>query len=223
MLRGFSFCSRLVFTPTLALPLVLFGARVTGEDAHQKKRGVSTTGHNSLSLKEMSDSVLGAFWIHFRSITLAATSILCMFAWLIFPVPRPEELTEIAGTLTSYSVEPERTPFGRTRSTYVLFSVQDHAGRFWSDSVTPTNVTDVFPRSGLQLHFYAAHYGLTNGDGQKVYGLSIEGRTLQSVEDGLARDTALADYVMPAMGIVFLALAVWRWSQEARGDPRGRV
>src|SRR5262245_3653149 len=128
----------------------------------------------SLSLKEMGIAALRALWTHCGSLSLGAFSVFFMFAWAIFPPPRLEELTEITGTLTSYSVEPEQTPLGQSGSTLVLFSVADHAGRFWSDSVTATNVTELFPRSGLTLHFYSAHYPPLNGDAQKVYGLSIE-------------------------------------------------
>ena len=166
-------------------------------------------------------------WAHFESITVGAFSVLCMFAWLIFPLPRPEKLTEIVGTLTSYSVEADQGVFaGRPASEYVLFRVADHAGRFWSASVTPANVTEVFPRSGLQLHFYCDEhtpYHPVNGDGVKVYGLSVEGGvTLQSAGDELSHDSFLAYYTIPALGVGLLLLAVGRWKRKSRRLARDR-
>jgi hypothetical protein len=60
-----------------------------------------------------------SFLWRLQLIILGAVSVFCLFAWLILPFPRPEELTEIAGTLASYSVE-SHARFSRTG--YVLFS-----------------------------------------------------------------------------------------------------
>jgi hypothetical protein len=161
-------------------------------------------------------------WAHFESITVGALSVLFMFGWLIFPLPRPEKLTEIVGTLTSYSVEADQSwlaRFGRPRTEYVLFSLADHAGRFWSESLTPTNVTEVVPRSGLRVHFYtdpASRNRLVNGDGTKAYGLSIEGNAPQSAEEALSQDRFRLYYELPALGVLGWLLAVFRWRQKAR-------
>jgi hypothetical protein len=201
----------------------------------QRRRTVSRRDHKSSPPKEIWVAALRAFPTDVESILVVAAGVFCIFApWLLFPPPRLEELTEVTGTLTSYSVETDqswsgrvakRTRLGSPPSEYVLFSVADHAGRFWTDSVTPTNVTEVFPRVGLALHFYRSTnspYIRVNGDGEKVYGLSVEGYQLRSAEDDITHDSFLAHYVLPAMGVGLLLLVVLTGRLEARRAARQR-
>jgi hypothetical protein len=143
----------------------------------------------------------------------------------IFPIPTREDLTGVSGELASYSIEADQSWFARhvqRRSDgYVLFKIANHDGRFWSDAVDPRNAHSIFLRHGVLLSFYRPSprsLALVNGDGEKTYGLTVDGTQVQSPDDAVAHDTVLARHVLPGMAVAMFGLAVYWWR-----NPRRRI
>jgi hypothetical protein len=162
-------------------------------------------------------------WRHVMSIMIGAFSIFLIFQWAIVPAPTRGELIEVAGPLASYSIEQDNSWFSqhlaRRRDIYVLFKLADYPGRFWSDAVGPGNVKYQFPHLGANVRVYrAAHisHGLINGDGEKTWGLSVDGQNIQSVDEALSFDHLLTLGVLPMLGVAMVALAIFMWKKEVR-------
>lgn len=159
------------------------------------------------------------------SVAFGALAIFVMLSWVIRSPPSREDLREVDGALTGYTVEVEDSWNGRYRHhRYVLFAVAGQNGRFWNDAVGPGNVGKVFTRAGAGLKFYVAkqyRYHAINGDGVKSYGLIVDGTEVRSVDNALVQDTILAYYVVPALGFAMLLLAVRQWKRATqRGSLR---
>jgi hypothetical protein len=123
-----------------------------------------------------------SFWDRLNAVAIGAFGLFLLISWAIFPVPTPQDLTEVSGALASYSIEADQSWFARHArgqpSVYVLFKIADQPGRFWSDAVDPGNVRSIFPHPGVALNFYhrsTRTSGLINGDGEKTYGLTVDG------------------------------------------------
>ena len=172
-------------------------------------------------------SAIRYLWKHLDAASLGAFGLFLMLAWAIFPVPDRKDLTEIVGPLSSYSVEADQSWFARylarRRHTYVLFRVAGVDGRFWNDTVGPGNVRSVFPRLGVPIRTYRMqHYsfGRINGDGEKTYGLEVDGSEVSSVDVAVGGDAVVAHFVLPVFGILAFAQAIRVWRKKAR-DERG--
>jgi hypothetical protein len=162
-------------------------------------------------------------WRHVMSMMIGIFSIFLIFQWAIVPVPTRGELIEVAGPLASYSIEQDNSWFSqhlaRRRDIYVLFKLADYQGRFWSGAVGPENVKDYFSHLGADVRVYrVAHKsnGLINGDGEKTWGLSVDGQNIQSVEEALSIDHLLTQGVLPFLGLAMVALAIFMWKKEVR-------
>jgi hypothetical protein len=159
-------------------------------------------------------------WNQAPALAFAAVGIFALFAWLISPPPRLKDLSEAHGQLVAYQIEKDQSrPFAAHPSTYVLFSITGYTGRFWSQAITPSNAARIFPRPGVDVSFFYSPthpFEVANRDGRKVYGLSVGGVALQSLERGLSTDWAFVLYVMPCLGVAMLLLSRWIWKREAR-------
>jgi len=173
----------------------------------------------------MADAVTPpSLWDRLTILVAGAFGFFLVISWAIFPVPTRQDLTEVSGILASYSIEGDQSWFarhGRGRPTvYVLFKITDHPGRFWSDAVDPGNVRSIFPHPGVALNFYhrstLGTSGLINGDGEKTYGLTVDGAQVQSVDDAVGHDAVHAHYVLPGLGLLMLALAGYWWRNPRR-------
>ena len=79
----------------------------------------------------------------------------------------------------SYTVEADRSAFAflSKRHNYVLFSLENRDGRFWSEYLG-ANAGTVFSRKGIPDSLYVSPHPRThsiNGDGIKTYGLYVDG------------------------------------------------
>lgn len=175
-------------------------------------------------------AVIRFSWKHLVAASLGAFGLFVMFAWAIFPVPDRKGLTEVEGLLSSYSVEADQSWFARylarRRHTYVLFKVSGIDGRFWNDAVGPNNVRSVFPDLGVPIRFYRiSHYsfGRINGDGEKTYGLEVNGEQVRSVDAAIGGDAFIAHYVLPVLGMFFLIQSVGAWRKKDRSERRSSI
>ncbi len=167
---------------------------------------------------------------HVLSLMIGCFSIFLLFVWAIFPVPRRGELIEVAGPLTSYSIEQNNSWFSqhlaRRRTIYVLFKLGDYQGRFWSDAVGPGNVKSYFAHDGAEVSVYRGihrFYRPINGDGVKTWGLSVDGQEIQSVDEALSNDQILVFGVTPVLGMAILTLAIFAWKKEDRDAEKRRA
>jgi hypothetical protein len=159
---------------------------------------------------------------HALSILLGVASVFLIFVWAIVPIPKQAELIEVAGPLASYSIEQDNSVLPRFRlrppTTYVLFKLANQQGRFWNDTVHPNNVKNYFTHVGAQIHVYRsieARYRPINGDAEKTYGISIDGKVIASLDEALVYDR-VAQGFLALFGLVLLALARGRWKKENR-------
>jgi hypothetical protein len=177
-------------------------------------------------------SAIRYLWKHLDAAGLGAFGLFLIFAWAIFPVPDRKDLTAIEGPLSSYSVEADQSWFARNlerhRQVYVFFKVAGVDGRFWNDAVGPDNVRSVFPRLGVPIRLYRiSHYPYRriNGDGEKTYGLKVDGSEVSSVDVAIGGDAVVAHRVLPVFGILAFIQAIRMWRKKARdaSDRRSRA
>ncbi|HJU11347.1 MAG TPA: hypothetical protein VJ728_10745 [Candidatus Binataceae bacterium] len=151
-----------------------------------------------------------------NSFITGALGVMLMFTWAIAPVPAPKNLKPVTGRLLDYCVELDNSwtkkYLARNSNVYVLFRIAGVKGRFWNDAVRAGNVTSVLPHSGVLVSTYRVlpySFSKINGDGEKTYGLWVDGTEIQSVDVALGGDSILAHYVLPGLGTLFLIFA-WR-------------
>lgn len=162
-------------------------------------------------------TVLRMVWNEPSAVFVGVAGLLLLFVWAFVPMPSRDELTEVSGTLLSYSVEPDQSWFAqhlsrRSAKTYVLFSIAGHSGRFWNESVNPANVNTIFPHIGVTLRFYYSSRkssGRVNGDGERSWGLTVDGSEIESVDQALLDNAFPVRYVFPPLGAVSLIFAIY--------------
>jgi hypothetical protein len=167
--------------------------------------------------------VLALVGRHALALMIGAFGTFAIFVWAIFPMPGRGDLIEVAGPLVSYSIEKDNSWFSqnlaRRRSIYVFFKIGNYKGRFWSAAVTPGNVATYLAHEGAEVRVYRASdkfYRPVNGDGEKTWGLSVDGREILSVDEALTKDRIFAYGIIPVLGMAMLALAISRWKKEDR-------
>jgi hypothetical protein len=100
------------------------------------------------------------------------------------------------------------------RTVYVLFKLDGAPGRFWNDDITPGNVQAVFTHPGVLVACFRVsdhRFSRVNGDGEKTYGMYVDGHEVQAVDAAVSHDRVISRYVLPALGIAFLVMAWHRW------------
>jgi hypothetical protein len=175
-------------------------------------------------------SAIRSLWKHLGAAFFGAFGLFLVFVWVMFPVPGRRNLTEVEGSLSAYSIETDRSWFAhdvaRRPHTYVLFKVEGVDGRFWNDAVGPGNVRAVFPHLGVRIRFYRiSHYPYLriNGNGEKTYGLDVDGLEVQSVDSAFGYDSFLVVGVAPILGIVVLIFAILAWRKKDRDERSSSV
>lgn len=166
-------------------------------------------------------SIAKACWKHTDVIGPGALGLLVLLSWAIFPTPTRRDLVKVDGVLSSYSIEADESWMAQRRDVYVLFTIADRPGRFWSDAVVPANVRTVFfSKLGAQVSFYRLRHPTThriNGDGEKTWGLTVNGAEVQSVDYAVAHDAIISHYVLPALGVLLLGLAITAYVRPRAG------
>ncbi len=175
--------------------------------------------------------VVRSLWKHFYSVVVGAFGLFLLLNWAIFSLPSRQDLAEVHGELSSYTVEADQSWFAqhlaRRRTVHVLFKIVGSDGRFWNDAVGPGNVRSIFPQSGVAIRTFRdlhSPYSKINGDGEKTYGLMVDGTEIRSLDEALGHDSIISYFVLPALGLGFLGLAWWRWKKvdrEAAASPHG--
>jgi hypothetical protein len=163
------------------------------------------------------------FWDRVDAVTIGTLAAIFLFGWLIFPMPRAEDLQEVTGKLASYSIEPDSSWFARNiaqrRKIYALFALENQPGRFWNDAVYPANASSVFPRRGVLVTTFRdphSRHTRINGNGEKTFGLMVDGVVVQNAGDAVEHDTILEYLVLPLFGVGALGFAVWKWRRAGK-------
>ena len=167
-------------------------------------------------------SILRTIWDRLRVVLVGVVGLSFLLAWVIFPVPSREDLTEVNGTLLSYSVEPGQSWLAghHTSSDYVLLKLDGLNGRFWNEALTPYNVSRILPHPGIPLNFYRLSHRstrLVNGDGQKTWGLTVDGSQIRSLDEAISHDAFLAHVMLPVLGVLALIVAIYLWKKTDTG------
>jgi hypothetical protein len=167
--------------------------------------------------------IVRSLWKHLYSVVVGAFGLFLLLGWAIIPVPSRKDLIEVQGALSSYTVEADQSWFAqhlaRRRTVTVLFKIAGSDGRFWNDAVGPGNVRSIFPQSGVAIRIFRDPHNphsKINGDGEKTYGLMVDGTEIRSVDEALGYDSIFAYFVLPALGLVALGLAVGLWRKVDR-------
>jgi len=147
-----------------------------------------------------------------------------LFFWTTSPVPSLDELIEIDGRLASYTVEPDRSAlaFLSKRHNYVLFNLENHKGRFWSEYLGG-NADAVFSQKGIPVRLYVSPHPRShsiNGDGVKTYGLYVDGSEIVSPKNAVGVDLVLVRWVFPVFGTLTLWLSWRSWKKVAQETAR---
>jgi hypothetical protein len=170
-------------------------------------------------------TILRMLWKYLTPITLGALGLLLLLFWTTSPVPSRDELAEIDGVLSSYAVEADQSAFAKylsKRHSYVLSKLENREGRFWSEYLG-ANAATVFSHKGVPVRLYVSPHPRThsiNGDGEKTYGLFVDGSEIVSPEDAVGVDSMVVRWVFPALGVLFLWLAWSSWKKVARDPAR---
>jgi hypothetical protein len=168
-----------------------------------------------------------------RYIGVCALALFLIVVWILLPVPTAGDLTEVEGALVSYSIESKNVwykSYSRPDPVYVLFKVSGVDGRFWNEAVNPDNAKSIFPHAGAHIKLYrVTHYRFLkiNGDGEKSYGLVVDGSEIQPLNSALRRDAIDAHFILPILAVLLLLQAGWAWrrwdrrvgSSSGSGDP----
>jgi hypothetical protein len=169
-------------------------------------------------------TALRLLWKYFSPITQGALGLLLLLYWVTSPVPSRNELVEIDGRLASYTVEADRSAFAfmSKRHNYVLFNLENHDGRFWSEYLG-ANAGTVFSQKGIPVRLYVSPHPRThsiNGDGVKTYGLYVDGSEIVSPENAIGVDSMVVRWVLPVLGTLIFWLAWRSWKKVAREPAR---
>ena len=159
--------------------------------------------------------ILRLIWNQLDAIMLGFVGLAMLFAWVT--VPSREGLTEVSGALSSYTIEADDFWLARRPKVYVLFKVDGQRGRFWSDAVSPSDVSMIFPQPGVLLKFYVSHSGMlraTNGDAYKSWGMTVNDHQIESVDEALAHDNFFTRWLVP-LGVIAIVMAIYGWQRIA--------
>ena len=75
-----------------------------------------------------------------------------------------------------------------------------------------------FTHVGAQIHIclrIGAHHELLNGDAEKTYGMSIDGKVISPLNEAFVHDRVAQGFVV-LFGLVLLVFASDRWNKESR-------
>jgi len=160
---------------------------------------------------------LRLLWKYANPFIASVLGLVLLLYWVTSPIPSRNELVEIDGPFASYTVEADRSPFAflSKRRIYVLFKLENHDGRFWSQYLG-ANAGTVLSQKGVPIRLYVAPHPRThsiNGDGVKTYGLYVDGSEIVSPDNALEADWMVVHWVFPVIGALMLWLAWRSWKK----------
>ena len=129
--------------------------------------------------------------------------VVCLGASLA-KVPKKAELVEVSGPLSAFAIHES----GRHRYE-VLLAIDGAPHRYWTNVLSREQAEHQLDgRVRVSLFAEAKpSYQPIDGDAYKSWGLWIDGRRVYSVEAALAEDAVLLHFLIPLLGVGFLAMA----------------
>jgi hypothetical protein len=133
---------------------------------------------------------------------------------LTLSTPKIDDLVEVSGTVRTSAELTE----GRTQRHGVIFTLDDRADRYW------TGLPTGYPVKSIPGSFVRTHVERTPplpksyGAARQTWGLSIDGKTVESVEDGLDTDRARKHVLLPVIALVLAVVSLIGFLHEV-GKP----
>ncbi len=160
----------------------------------------------------------------FELVALAALGLAMIVASFVWHVPSSDELAEHDEHLLSFYVlhQSDRpwSPF-KSKTWYDIVWYTTEGGKYFSDSLNENLVADALQSRGAILQFYMKPnqrtYTLENGEhALPTYGLSVDGRQIQSLASALAYERGLARFAFPVIGIALIGVGLLAFRQDRR-------
>lgn len=122
------------------------------------------------------------------------------------PVPQAADFAEVRGRLASYHIYSSSG--GRYPKTIVVL---EEGQRFWTAALDEGGAGKVLNRRGTEVRTYVLPDSTKVPiDGAvKSYGLWVNGRQVESLEEEIAGETLILHVGLPALATLLLALAVF--------------
>jgi len=154
---------------------------------------------------------------------VATWGIGLIVASVVWRVPKGSELIKHTEHLLSfYVLHQSNSPWfpGRSKTWYDIVWYTSEGGRYFSDSLNESVAIDALQHPGTALQFYIKPsqraYTLENGEhAVPTYGLSVDGREIQSRNAALDSERRMVRFGFPVLG-----LALVRSPTEYRDDAR---
>jgi len=150
---------------------------------------------------------------------VGAMGVLALASSFAAKVPREEELVRVTGELQVYDFAFS----GRRRVT--ILSLTDQPQRFWTDALPPESARALLrvplETSGSAIELFVERQPRAEpiaGDAMASYGLRIDDRTIQALDERLEHERKLTQTTLPALGAALVLLAIFGhlWSKKRR-------
>jgi hypothetical protein len=131
---------------------------------------------------------------------LTLAGLLLIVGGPFLPVPQAGEMIEVRGRLASLYFDTHR----RSKpSQYVIYMVLEDSTYIRNALITWDNANFIFNKPGMDVRTYVEPDDLEDAEeeGMRGYGLWVEGRELESLEDALYSKGAMNRYLLPIFGI----------------------
>jgi len=157
-------------------------------------------------------------------VALSVVGLAMIVASFVWRVPKSNELLEHQGRLLSfYVLHQSNLPWfpGKSKTSYDIVWYTSEGGRYFSDSLNESVAADALQRGGAELQFYMkpnqrAHT-LENGEhALPTYGLSVDGREIQSLASALAHEHNLTRFAFPVIGVGLIGVGLLACRQDMR-------
>lgn len=120
--------------------------------------------------------------------------------------PEPNSLLEVRGHLDSYDFHQT----GRGKGDYTTIIALQEGRRLWTRAIAKGNAEALLRERGSEIRYYVDPKSTNvpmDGDAVKAYGLWINGRQQQSVNESISDDKVAAHIYLPAVGISCIVVA----------------
>ena len=160
-----------------------------------------------MQIQENRNRYSKAFELYVLPLILLVCGIALITQAFTTSFPEPNSLSEVSGHLSSYSFYQT----GRGKGDYKTIISLQEGTRCWTNAIYKNDAEFIFKRRGQEVRYYVDPHSTKRMDRDvvKAYGLWIDGKEIQSVEETIKHDKANARFWSPAIGIFSIGVGVF--------------